>query len=128
MRYLLDTHALLWWADSHERLSPAAFEAIADQDSECWVSVVSAWEMAIKCALGKLALPAPVAEFFPQQLTANRFGQLDIALRHVVGVELLPSHHGDPFDRLLVMQATAEKLTLISADPVFDRYGIRRVW
>jgi PIN domain nuclease of toxin-antitoxin system len=128
MRLLLDTHALLWWVEDDERLSAGARKAIASASAECHVSLVSAWEMAIKSQLGKLKLATPVRQYFPSQLAANGFAQLDIAFRHVARVEALEFHHRDPFDRLLVAQALEEKLTLVSADAVFDRYGVKRVW
>lgn len=128
MRLLLDTHALLWWVEDDPRLSAKARKAIADAGNDCFVSLVSAWEMAIKCQLGKLTLAGSVRQYFPAQLAANGFVQLDIAFRHVARVEALAFHHRDPFDRLIAAQALEEKLTLVSADAVFDDYGVKRIW
>jgi PIN domain nuclease of toxin-antitoxin system len=128
MRLLLDTHTLLWWVEDAPQLSVKARKTIAAPDAECYVSLASAWEMAIKCQLGKLKLATSVRQYFPSQLAANGFVQLDIAFRHVARVESLPFHHRDPFDRLLVAQALEEKFTLVSADAIFDAYGVKRIW
>jgi len=84
--------------------------------------------MAIKISLGKLRLPAPLEQFVPEQLSANGFEQQPINFRHVARVAKLPFHHRDPFDRLLIAQAIEEELALVSRDPVFKKYDIRRVW
>lgn len=128
MRLLLDTHAFLWWVADAPELSAAAREAIQAPESECWLSLASCWEMAIKQRLAKLRLPAPVERFVPEQVAANGFQQLEIHFRHVARVSDLPLHHHDPFDRLLAVQALTEGLTLMSRDPVFDDYGVERLW
>jgi PIN domain nuclease of toxin-antitoxin system len=128
MRLLLDTHAFLWWVSDARELSKKARAAIADPDNECLLSLVSCWEIAVKLSLGKLKLPATIERFIPEQLTANAFRQLDISFRHAARVAGLAFHHRDPFDRLLVAQALEEALTVVSADPVFRRYGVKRVW
>jgi PIN domain nuclease of toxin-antitoxin system len=128
MRLLLDTHTLLWWVEGAPQLSAKARKAIAVPDNACYVSLASAWEMAIKCQLGKLKLASSLRQYFPSQLAANGFVQLDIAFSHVARVETLPFHHRDPFDRLLIAQALEEKLTLVSADAVFEGYGVKRIW
>ncbi|HSM50461.1 MAG TPA: type II toxin-antitoxin system VapC family toxin [Thermoanaerobaculia bacterium] len=128
MRLLLDTHVFLWWIAGGEELSRRARAAIADPAHECRLSLASVWEMAIKASLGKLRLPAPVARFVPEQLAANGFLALPIALAHAARVEQLAWHHRDPFDRLLAAQALEEDLALVTADPLFRRYGVRRVW
>lgn len=128
MRLLLDTHAFLWWVDGGRRLSKRARTAIRRPSRVCSVSLASAWEMAIKASLGKLRLPIPVARFFSEQLAANHFDVLGLDLRHIELVSTLPFHHRDPFDRLLVAQALTEDLAIVSADPVFEQYGVRRIW
>jgi PIN domain nuclease of toxin-antitoxin system len=87
MRLLLDTHTLIWWVDDDPRLPAKARKAIADAANECFVSLASAWEMAIKCRLGKLTLATSVRQYFPAQLAANGFVQIDIAFRHAYGVK-----------------------------------------
>ncbi len=128
MQVLLDTHTFLWWVDGGTRLSRRARAAIRRPDHVCKVSLASAWEMSIKVSLGKLQLPTAAARFFSEQLAANHFDALGIDLRHIDMVSTLPFHHRDPFDRLLVAQALTEDLTIVSADPVFARYGVRRIW
>jgi PIN domain nuclease of toxin-antitoxin system len=128
MRLLLDTHAFLWWVIDAPALTRPAREAIADPEADCWLSLASCWEMAIKLSLGKLRLPTPLDRFVPEQMAANGFQQLDIDFRHAVRVASLPFHHRDPFDRLLVAQAMAEDFALVSADTAFDAYGVTRVW
>jgi PIN domain nuclease of toxin-antitoxin system len=128
MELLLDTHAFLWWVDGSRTLPRAARAAIADPANVCRVSLASCWEMAIKISLGKLRLPAPIERFVPDHLAANGFRLLGIDLSDVAGVAKLPFHHRDPFDRLLAAQALDGDLAIISADPIFRRYGVRRVW
>jgi PIN domain nuclease of toxin-antitoxin system len=128
MRLLLDTHALLWWVDDDPQLSTQARNLIGDAENDCYVSLVSAWEMAIKCATGQLKLAVSVQRYYQEHLPANDFQLLPIDLGHATLVETLPLHHRDPFDRLLIAQAWQEGLTLVSSDTAFDAYGITRVW
>lgn len=127
MRLLLDTHVLLWWVDGGSELSALQRRAIGRSANQVWVSVASAWEMAIKASLGKLRLASPVGDYLARHLPANRFQLLNITLDHAARVEALPFHHRDPFDRLLIAQAKQENLTVVSKDPVFLRYGVRRI-
>lgn len=126
MALLLDTQAFLWWVTDDARLSKRAARAIAG--TECLLSVASCWEMAIKVGLGKLTIPGTPARFIQQQLEVNGFGLLPISLEHASRVAALPFHHRDPFDRLLAAQALAEEMPLVSADTVFPRYGVTRLW
>jgi PIN domain nuclease of toxin-antitoxin system len=128
VKLLLDTHAFLWWIRDDESLSARARKAIASERTHCFLSVASCWEMAIKKSLGKLEIPEPIDGFVAEQLSANRFTLLPIDLRHVSHVSRLPFHHRDPFDRLLVAQAMEESLTIASADPIFHKYGVERLW
>ena len=128
MRLLLDTHAFLWWVQDARTLSKPARAAIADPDNECLLSLASSWEIAIKLSLGKLKLPAPIERFIPEQLMANGLRQLYICFRHIARVASLAFHHRDPFDRLLAAQALEDALTVVSADGVFRRYGVKRIW
>jgi PIN domain nuclease of toxin-antitoxin system len=127
-KVLLDTHTFIWWVEDSPKLSSKAKEIIANMQNDCFVSLVSSWEMAIKTSIGKLKLTIPVREYVPQHLAANGFKQLDISFRHVTAVESLPWRHRDPFDRLLVAQALEEKMILVSADSILDSYDIQRVW
>jgi PIN domain nuclease of toxin-antitoxin system len=128
MRLLLDTHAFLWWIADDARLSKRARSAIATRRDECLVSIASCWEIAIKVSLEKLKLEAPVDRFIPEQLAINSFSLLPIEFAHVARVARLPFYHRDPFDRLLAAQGLIDDLTVVSADPIFQRYGVKRLW
>ena len=128
MALLLDTHAFLWWVDDAPRLPEAARAAIGEVDQACFVSLASCWEIAIKVSLGKLTIASSLERFVAEQMAVNGFQPLAITLAHMARVAALPFHHRDPFDRLLVAQAIDEDLTIVSADPVFEQYGVRRVW
>ena len=126
MAVLLDTHTFLWWCEDSPELSPAACKTIVSGD--CFVSMVSFWEIAIKLSLGKLRLPVAIDRYLPEQMSLNGFETLDITFRQTMGTAALPFHHRDPFDRLLAAQALEEKLDIVSRDGVFDAYGLKRVW
>ena len=128
MRVLLDTHTFLWWAEDSPKLSDKARDVIQAPEHRCVVSLVCAWEIAVKVSIGKLKIPGPVSRFFPRELHTHDFEQLDIGLRAICRVESLPLHHRDPFDRLLIAQALEEKLPVVTADPVFRKYGVKRIW
>ena len=127
MRVLLDTHAFIWWFEDARRLTAGARSAIADAD-DVFLSVASCWELAIKVGNGKLTLAKPIEQLVPEQLRLNSFRLLQIDLDDVTRVATLPLHHRDPFDRLLAAQALSEELTIVSADPVFRKYGVKRIW
>ena len=124
MNLLLDTHVLLWALDNDPSLSQAARKAIIDGDNIVFVSAATAWEIAIKRALGKLN--APTGDYL-EELRRHRFTPLDITSEHALAVERLPSHHADPFDRILVAQAQIEKLTLITRDSRIQAYDVRTI-
>ena len=128
MRLLLDTHTLIWWHQDHTKLSKSAFEAIRDPDNAVLLSVVNAWEMQIKTQLGKLSVGGPVADMIRREIIDNGFHVLPVTLAHVYGLEALPLHHKDPFDRLLIAQAQHEGLTLVSRDEHLGRYAVPRLW
>lgn len=119
MRLLLDTHALLWWL-ADEGLAADARAAIAAGDNQVLVSAASAWEIAIKRALGRLSAPEDLLD----QLAASGFDHLPIALRHALAVSDLPAHHRDPFDRMLIAQAMVEGLTVVTRDRRFSAYPV----
>lgn len=120
MNYLLDTHAFLWWCSDDPILSEEASRAISDSNSVVFVSIASAWEISIKKALGKLTTPGPVKE----AIQINAFRTLQITLDHSAFVEELPMHHSDPFDRMLIAQATLEDLTLVTRDKGILQYDV----
>lgn len=127
-RLLLDAHALLWFVWNDARLSAAARLVIEDGQNQKLVSVATCWEIAIKCGLGKLTLGEPSEAFLTRELKLNNFEMLPISLTHATAVESLPRHHKDPLDRLLVVQAIQDSLSLVSADPAFDAYSVSRIW
>ena len=124
MNLLLDTHVLLWYLAESEHLQAHTVELVNDPGNVVFVSVASAWEMAIKKRLGKLRVPDDIEDWLPEQLAINRMTALEITLAHAAGVEQLPLHHADPFDRMLISQARAASLAIITADPVFERYEV----
>jgi PIN domain nuclease of toxin-antitoxin system len=128
MRLLLDTHAVLWFAAGDSALSTIARDHTLDPENVVFVSHATVWELAIKTSLGKLKLDRELARWIDRHVVGNGFEQLAIALPHVTRVARLPHYHGDPFDRLLVAQCEAERLAIVSRDPMFDRYGINRIW
>ena len=128
MKLLLDTHAFLWWVAASGELSRKARSAVGSARNDCFVSVASGWEIAIKVSLGKLRIEGALDRFLPEQLAANGFRPLAIDLKHAARVATLPFHHRDPFDRLLVAQALEEDLAVVTADPVFAKYGVNRIW
>jgi PIN domain nuclease of toxin-antitoxin system len=127
VRLLLDTHAFLWWVADSRELSRKARAAIGSGRNQCLVSIASGWEIAIKVSLGKLRIEGALDRFLPEQIAANGFQPLPIDLKHAARVATLPFHHRDPFDRLLVAQALEEDLAIVTADPVFTKYGVRRI-
>ena len=126
MAVLLDTQSFLWWVTDDPKLSKRARRTIADE--RCLLSVASCWEMAIKASLGKLEIPRPVDRFLQEQLEVNGFALLQISLGHVAAVTDLPFHHRDPFDRLIAAQALEEEMAVVSSDPVFRKYRVKRIW
>ena len=121
MRCLLDTHVLLWWIEDHPRLSTRARALITDPANEIVVSAATIWEAAIKRALGKLRFETPV---LLESLDRGRIGVLSITAEHALAAGDLPRHHADPFDRMLVAQAIAERMTLISGDQQLRSYAV----
>lgn len=128
MRYLLDTGVLLWFTSTPNKLNRRATRVLSAKCDEIFFSAASSWEIVIKLATGKLTLPAPAAEFVRDWMANLALRPLDITHRHTLTVGELPAIHSDPFDRVLIAQAHAEGLTLLTADPVFEAYGARFLW
>ena len=128
MRVLLDTHALLWWLSDDVALTRPARKTIADTRNTLIVSAASAWEIGTKVRLGKLPTANDLAADFSVQLERDGFELMAISAEHAVRAGLLPGPHKDPFDRMLIAQAQAENLPLISNETLFESYGIRRIW
>jgi PIN domain nuclease of toxin-antitoxin system len=128
MRLLLDTHAFLWWDESPKKLSKTAFAAIEDDNNELYLSLISIWEIQIKMQLGKLTLRSKLKEIIEQQTTENSIQLLALDTAHIYHLDSLPSHHKDPFDRLLIAQASHENLTMITDDSLIQKYSIATLW
>ena len=123
-RFLVDTHAFLWWRSDSARLTATARDAIADPGNVILVSAASAWEIAIRQSLGKLQAPDALIE----EVVERGFAWLPVTPEHAWAVRRLPPHHRDPFDRLLVAQATLEDAVIISADQRVAAYGVPICW
>ena len=128
MRALLDTHALLWWLDGDTRLSKMARDLIADEENRIFVSTASAWEITTKVRIGKLPGAVDVAADFAACVTAQGFSELVIGLADGIRAGSLPGPLRDPFDRMLIAQAQAHDLQLISNEADFENFGIKRLW
>jgi PIN domain nuclease of toxin-antitoxin system len=127
VRLLADTHAMLWFVGNDPHLSPGARAAMADPANTVSVSVASFWEVAVKVSIGKLTLPVPLQEIITA-VAGYGMAVEEVLPSHTVALAALPFHHKDPFDRLMIAQATWEKLPIISADATFDDYGVARLW
>ncbi|MCY2990802.1 MAG: type II toxin-antitoxin system VapC family toxin [Planctomycetota bacterium] len=128
MKLLLDTHTLLWFLADAPNLSTVARTTLEDSAHERWLSPISLLEIALKVRIRKLTLAAPFGTMFPAQLQANHVRLLPIEAHHAAAVAAMPLHHRDPFDHLIIAQAIAEGMTLVSADAAFDAYGANRLW
>lgn len=128
MTLLLDTQALIWALDGDKRLSRTAQTVLENPDNDLFVSIVSGWEMTIKSAIHKLEPPIPLQALFPTELERQGINILQIQYSHLHRLLELPHHHRDPFDRMIIAQALSENLPVISSDPAFDDYGVRRIW
>ncbi len=121
MRLLLDTHVWIWWLTEDRRLGTKLRTTLGNRRAEVFVSAVSAWEIAIKAALGRIRLPKADLE---AEIVANGFVELQIRSRHGLLAGRLSPVHDDPFDRMLIAQSQIEGLTMVTSDPVFARYGV----
>ncbi len=128
MRFLLDTHALLWAFNGDPSLSPSARRLIEDWGNELLVSAASVWEIATKVRLGKLPTGQLVIADLDDCLSRLGAEGLPISLSHAARSGTLPGDHRDPFDRMLIAQAQSENLPIISNDRIFDLYGVQRIW
>jgi PIN domain nuclease of toxin-antitoxin system len=125
---LLDTHALLWWLLGDTSLSVSARDAIDDMRNDIFVSAASAWEIATKVRIGKLPAAAVIAADLAATVEAQGFVPLPVSFAHGQIAGALPGPHRDPFDRMLVAQAIADEMVLVSNEQRFDAYGVRRLW
>lgn len=128
MKLLLDTHVLLWSVWTQGNLSSPASAALADPANELLLSPVVVWEIALKVGIGKLNLTMPFDAFMAQAIADLNLKPLPLEVRHANQLTTLPFHHRDPFDRMLAAQALSDSTEIVSADTVFDQYGVKRHW
>lgn len=124
MKYILDTHCWLWWLATPELLGDKVLAIIENPENEIVISVVTSWEIAIKNSIGKLPLPMNAEKFVMSRLARCGFSSLSIEHIHALRVVLLPFHHRDPFDRLLIAQSQVENIPIITADRKFVSYDV----
>ncbi|HTA43899.1 MAG TPA: type II toxin-antitoxin system VapC family toxin [Bryobacteraceae bacterium] len=125
---MVDTHTLIWWAIDDARLSRKARSVLSSLQSEVFVSSASAWEIATKVCLGKLPGMDAFAADFTTRVEQLGFEELSISIEHGQRAGLMPGEHKDPFDRMLIAQAQSENMPIVTNDPVFDTYLVRRIW
>ncbi len=128
MNILIDTQAIIWFAENNSQLSVKARDMMEDEDNNCFVSMASLWEISIKMNLGKLVINNLMLSEFMDEVIENGFPILDIRRDHVLENEKLPFFHRDPFDRLIIAQAISENMKVVTSDPAFDLYPIHRIW
>ena len=128
MNILIDTQSIIWFSENNNQLSLTARSLMEDTNNICFVSMASFWEMSIKINLGKLTINGLSLSEFIEEVSENDFKTLDIRLNHILENERLPLFHRDPFDRLIIAQAIAENMPVISSDAAFDLYPITRIW
>jgi PIN domain nuclease of toxin-antitoxin system len=128
MRLLIDTHALLWWLTDDPSLPASARKHLARAGNTVLVSSASAWEIGTKFRIGKLPDAGDLLADFAGYMSRERFESLPISTDHAVRAGLLPGPHKDPFDRMLIAQAQAENVPILSNDAAFDTYSVRRLW
>ena len=128
MYLLLDTHALIWWMTNSPSLPDTVRRLMLDKRNTIVISAASAWEMATKVRLGRLPAASDITRNFQEYLSQSGFESLPVSAEHGIRAGLLPGPQRDPFDRMLIAQAQAEDLTIVSNELAFDNYGIRRAW
>lgn len=128
VRVLLDTHTLIWWALNDAHLSRDARSILSSFETEVFVSAASAWEVCTKVRIGKMPGAEIFAAEFPARVGKLGFRELPIGIEHGQRAGLLPGMHRDPFDRMLIAQAQAENMPIVSNERIFDDYHVRRIW
>ncbi len=128
MKYLLDTHAFLWWNMDDAQLSSTAKEIIANGEHEVYLSAASAWEISIKAARERLTLPEEPEVYISSRMNLHNFKALPVEIQHAVKVYNLPKHHTDSFDRLLIAQSQAESMPLLTVDAEIRKYDVEIIW
>jgi PIN domain nuclease of toxin-antitoxin system len=128
MKYLLDTHAFLWFAEDNMRLSKTAKEIIADYRNNIYLSSASVWEISIKISIGKLKLKKDLNKFISENIIQYGFTPIAVTIPHTIEIAKLPEIHKDPFDRILIAQSIVEKIQIITSDKYINKYNIKTVW
>ena len=128
MRLLLDTHTFLWFIGGDAALSLYARQLIEDRTNERLLSIASLWEMAIKASLGRLTLTLSFTDLVAEHVHENEIALFGILPHHLDTLTTLPFYHKDPFDRIIIAQSRAENIPILSRDPAFDDYAVRRLW
>ena len=128
MRYLLDTHAFIWWDSEPEKLSSQVLSICQESNTQLFLSMASLWEMQIKIQLGKLKLHQTLEQIIQSQIIENNIQLLDITAQHIFQLTSLGEFHKDPFDRLIISQSINEDLPVLSKDNAFSQYQIRVIW
>lgn len=128
MRYLLDTHTLIWWAAEPDKLSDRVRQIIRSGDNQIFLSAASTWELALKAQIGKIQFNRPISAFVADEMSRNHFQILPVSIAHTLATSELPLLHRDPFDRLLVAQSRLEKLPILTADAWICRYDVQAEW
>ncbi|MEA5578352.1 type II toxin-antitoxin system VapC family toxin [Anabaena sp. UHCC 0451] len=128
MKLLFDTHTFIWWDSQPHKLSAKSLALLSNSSNIKFLSIVSIWEMQIKYQLGKLSLQLPLRDIINEQIHNHNIVILSITSEHILGLDNLPLHHKDPFDRLLISQANLEDAILISCDSVFNQYSVKVDW
>jgi PIN domain nuclease of toxin-antitoxin system len=128
MKYLLDTMVWLWSVGPTEKIGSAGLDILANGREEIYLSAASSWEIAIKAKVGKFRLPEAPAPYVRSRMAAQRILALPITQNHSLGVYDLPLHHNDPFDRLIIAQALAEEMVILTSDRAFKKYPVELVW
>ena len=128
MKYLLDTSVFLWALAAPGKLNRRARNLLSNEREGLFLSAASSWEISLKFGLGKLELPEPPAKYVPKWMLNWGIRALDISHLHALAVGELPPHHQDPFDRILIVQATTEDMVLLTADRMFEKYSVKILW
>ncbi|MGA8870199.1 MAG: type II toxin-antitoxin system VapC family toxin [Candidatus Acidiferrales bacterium] len=128
MKYLLDTSVFLWALAVPSKLNRRARNLLSNEREGLFLSAASSWEISLKFGLEKLELPEPPAKYVPKWMLNWGVRALDISHLHALAVGELPSHHQDPFDRILIVQATTEDMVLLTADRMFEKYPVKMIW
>jgi PIN domain nuclease of toxin-antitoxin system len=128
MKYLLDTMVWLWSVGPTDKIGRAGLEVLANGEEEMYLSAASSWEIAIKTKLGKYELTESPGRYVPKRLAQQGIQSLSITQNHSLKVYDLPLHHQDPFDRIIIAQAIAEEMTVLTADRAFGKYPVDVLW